>query len=232
MSKKILVVDDEDGIRDMLETTLELAGYTVIKAGNAMDAQAAVLDHKPDLILLDWMMPGTSGIEVARRLKQSDSSKHIPIVMLTAKGEEDNLVQGLESGADDYVVKPFSTRELKARIRAVLRRTESGDKGDAPMTVEKLSIDPRSHRVSIDGQALNLGPTEYRLLLFFVQNQERVFTREQLLDRVWGGNVYVEERTVDVHIRRLRKAIASEGCDRFIQTVRGAGYIFSQQEKK
>ena len=224
--KTILIVDDETAIRDMLRVALEMADYKCIEAEDAQKAHTLIVDCKPDLVLLDWMMPGTSGIELARRLKREEVTAQIPIIMLTAKGEEDNKVQGLEVGADDYITKPFSPRELVARLKAVLRRTdvltESG-----PISVAGLTLDPVSHRVTINDEPVQMGPTEYRLLEFFLTHQERVYTRGQLLDHVWGGNVYVEERTVDVHIRRLRKALLLEEHDRFVQTVRGAGYRFS-----
>ncbi len=224
--KTILIVDDETPIRDMLRVALEMAEYKCIEAEDAQQAHSLIIDEKPDLVLLDWMLPGTSGIELARRLKRDEVSAEIPIIMLTAKGEEDNKIQGLEVGADDYITKPFSPRELVARLKAVLRRTDSfTDSG--PIFVKNLCLDQISHRVTIHDQPVPMGPTEYRLLEFFLTHQERVYTRNQLLDHVWGGNVYVEERTVDVHIRRLRKALTLEGHDRFIQTVRGAGYRFS-----
>jgi two-component system, OmpR family, phosphate regulon response regulator PhoB len=224
--KTILVVDDETPIRDMLRVALEMADYLCLEAADAQTAHGMIIDQKPDLILLDWMLPGTSGIELARRLKRDEVTAEIPIIMLTAKGEEDNKIQGLEVGADDYITKPFSPRELVARLKAVLRRTESLAPSE-PILIEGLCLDPSSHRVTIDGTPVSMGPTEYRLLSFFLTHQERVYTRSQLLDHVWGGNVYVEERTVDVHIRRLRKAL--NGHDRFIQTVRGAGYRFSNK---
>jgi len=224
--KKILVVDDEGPIRDMLRVALEMAEYNVIEAADAQEAHGLIVDQKPDLVLLDWMLPGTSGIELARRLKRDEVTRELPIIMLTAKGEEDNKIQGLEVGADDYVTKPFSPRELVARLKAVLRRTDSLSTGES-IRVEGLCLDPTSHRVTINDIPVQMGPTEYRLLEFFLTHQERVYTRNQLLDHVWGGNVYVEERTVDVHIRRLRKALTVEGHERFIQTVRGAGYRFS-----
>jgi two-component system phosphate regulon response regulator PhoB len=177
------------------------------------------------LILLDWMLPGTSGIELARRLKRDELTGDIPIIMLTAKGEEDNKIQGLEVGADDYITKPFSPRELVARLKAVLRRAGPTD-GETPIEVGGLLLDPISHRVTIDGKPAEMGPTEYRLLQFFMTHQERAYTRGQLLDQVWGGNVYVEERTVDVHIRRLRKALG-DAYENLVQTVRGTGYRFS-----
>jgi len=224
--RKILIVDDESAIRDMLRVALEMADYQCIEASNAQDAHSLIVDEKPDLILLDWMMPGTSGIELARRLKRDEVTADLPIIMLTAKGEEDNKIQGLEVGADDYITKPFSPRELVARLKAVLRRTDP-QVNSAPITVLGLCMDPASHRVTIHGQSVDMGPTEYRLLEFFLTHQERAYTRSQLLDHVWGGNVYVEERTVDVHIRRLRKALAIDGHEDLVQTVRGTGYRFS-----
>ena len=224
--RKILIVDDESAIRDMLRVALEMAEYQVMEASNAQDAHSLVIDKKPDLILLDWMMPGTSGIELARRLKRDEVTANIPIIMLTAKGEEDNKIQGLEVGADDYISKPFSPRELVARLKAVLRRADPPI-NSAPISVQGLSLDPASHRVTINNQSVEMGPTEYRLLEFFLTHQERAYTRSQLLDHVWGGNVYVEERTVDVHIRRLRKALTIDGHEELIQTVRGTGYRFS-----
>lgn len=224
--KTILVVDDEAAIRDMLRMALEAAHFNCIEASNAQDAHSIIVDSLPDLVLLDWMLPQISGIELARRLKRDELTANIPIIMLTAKGEEDNKIQGLEVGADDYITKPFSPRELVARLKAVLRRAKGPEESE-PIQVEGLCLDPASHRVSINEQAIDIGPTEYRLLKFFLTHQERVYTRSQLLDHVWGGNVYVEERTVDVHIRRLRKALSLDGHERYVQTVRGAGYRFS-----
>jgi two-component system phosphate regulon response regulator PhoB len=224
--RKILIVDDESAIRDMLRVALEMADFEVLEAGNAQDAHALTIDEKPDLILLDWMMPGTSGLELARRLKRDEVTAAIPIIMLTAKGEEDNKIQGLDVGADDYITKPFSPRELVARLKAVLRRVDPPI-NSAPIRVQGLCLDPASHRVTIHDRAVDMGPTEYRLLEFFLTHQERAYTRSQLLDHVWGGNVYVEERTVDVHIRRLRKALTIDGHEDLIQTVRGTGYRFS-----
>jgi two-component system, OmpR family, phosphate regulon response regulator PhoB len=222
--KTILIVDDETAIRDMLRIALEMADYRCLEAADTQQAHALIIDEKPHLILLDWMLPGTSGVELARRLKKDELTSSIPIIMLTAKSEEDNKIQGLEVGADDYITKPFSPRELVARLKAVLRRVDT-TKTLGPIEVEGLRMDPISHLVTINEQPLQMGPTEYRLLEFFLTHQDRVYTRGQLLDHVWGGNVYVEERTVDVHIRRLRKALNNH--DRFIQTVRGAGYRFS-----
>ncbi|PMR71193.1 phosphate regulon transcriptional regulator PhoB [Halomonas heilongjiangensis] len=224
-AKTVLIVDDEAPIREMIAVALEMADYRVLEADNAQTAHAMVVDHQPDLLLLDWMMPGTSGIELARRLKREEATSELPIIMLTAKGEEDNKIQGLEAGADDYITKPFSPRELVARLKAVLRRSTPRGVED-PVEVDGLLLDPVSHRVSSAGRALEMGPTEYRLLQFFMTHQERAYTRSQLLDQVWGGNVYVEERTVDVHIRRLRKALG-DAHQHLIQTVRGTGYRFS-----
>lgn len=226
--KQILIVDDEAPIREIIAVALEMAGYETLEAGNAQDAHSLIIDRKPDLVLLDWMLPGTSGIELARRLKREDMTNAIPLIMLTAKGEEDNKIQGLEVGADDYITKPFSPRELVARLKAVLRRSTPGEDEQA-ISVAGLLLEPVSHRVTIDGRSVPIGPTEYRLLHFFMTHQERVYTRNQLLDQVWGGNVYVEERTVDVHIRRLRKALGPE-YENLVQTVRGTGYRFSTKD--
>ncbi len=223
--KTVLIVDDEAPIREMIAVALEMADYACLEASNARDAYTAIVDQRPDMILLDWMLPETSGIELARRLKRNESTAEIPIIMLTAKSEEDNKVQGLEIGADDYITKPFSPRELVARLKAVLRRaTPQGI--ETEIDVDGLVLDPVCHRVTSHGKPLTMGPTEYKLLQFFMTHQDRVYTRSQLLDLVWGGNVYVEERTVDVHIRRLRKALGSEH-DYLVQTVRGTGYRFS-----
>lgn len=225
-NKTILVVDDEAPIRDMLRVTLEIAGYRYLESGNALQAHTIIVDEQPDLILLDWMLPGTSGIELARRLKKDEITASIPIIMLTAKSEEDNKIQGLDVGADDYITKPFSPRELVARLKAVLRRTDNTTIED-PIVVAGIRMDPASHVVTIHQKPVQVGPTEYRLLEFFLTHRDRVYTRSQLLDHVWGANVYIEERTVDVHIRRLRKALAVDGHERFVQTIRGVGYRFS-----
>ncbi|MDL0431035.1 phosphate regulon transcriptional regulator PhoB [Marinobacter sp. TBZ242] len=223
--KTVLIVDDEAPIREMIAVALEMADYDYLEAADAREAHALIVDKQPDLILLDWMLPGTSGVELARRLKKDETTAEIPIIMLTAKVEEDNKIQGLEVGADDYITKPFSPRELVARLKAVLRRTTPPGV-ETPIEVDGLTLDPVGHRVTTRTGELNIGPTEYRLLQFFMTHQERVYTRSQLLDQVWGGNVYVEERTVDVHIRRLRKALGDQ-YDHLIQTVRGTGYRFS-----
>jgi len=225
--KSILVVEDERAIREMVAFTLKRAGFAVREAEDAAAARHAMADQRPDLVLLDWMLPDLSGLELARSLRREQATRELPIMMLTARAAEDDKVLGLESGADDYLTKPFSARELVARIQALLRRA-AGAEGEA-LAVGGLKLDPASHRVSVEGAEVTLGPTEYRLLKFFMSQPERVFSRAQVLDRVWGGNVYIEERTVDVHIRRLRKALAPHGCDAYIQTVRGSGYRFSPQ---
>ena len=226
-SERILIVDDELPIREMLHTALDLAGYACLEAEDARQAHELVVNARPALVLLDWMLPGgVSGVELCRRLKRDESLSEIPVIMLTARGDEDNKVQGLDAGADDYMTKPFSTRELISRIRAVLRRS-SALSGERVIDAGGLVLDPVSQRVSSGGQTVEIGPTEYRLLAFFMTHQDRAYTRAQMLDQVWGGNVYVEDRTIDVHIRRLRKVLEPFGHDRFIQTVRGTGYRFS-----
>ena len=225
--KTVLIVDDEAPIREMIAVALEMAGFECLEAANSQEALAHIVDRQPDLLLLDWMLPGSTGIELARRLKRDELTAAIPIIMLTAKGEEDNKIQGLEVGADDYITKPFSPRELVARLKAVLRRAGATD-AESVLEVRGLLLDPVSHRVSIDGMPVEIGPTEYRLLQFFMTHQERAYTRGQLLDQVWGGNVYIEERTVDVHIRRLRLALG-KSYESLVQTVRGTGYRFSSK---
>jgi two-component system phosphate regulon response regulator PhoB len=227
----ILVVDDETSIREMLVISLESAGYNVLQAENAKTAHSLVLDKHPDLILLDWMMPVTTGLELLRRLKRDEMTDHIPVIMLTAKAEESSKISGLDSGADDYIAKPFSPRELLSRVKAILRRV-SREELKNTIVVGGLEFDPLEHRISIAGNLINLAPTEFRLLQFFLTHQERVYSRDQILDYVWGKNVYLDERTVDVHIRRLRKAISVAGHDEYVQTVRGAGYRFSTQLQK
>ncbi len=224
----ILLVDDEAPIRDMLAIALEAADYNVLQAENAQQAHACIIDRHPDLVLLDWMMPGTTGLELLRRLKRDELTEKIPVIMLTAKAEEDSKISALDAGADDYVAKPFSPRELISRVKAVLRRIGREELKDA-IIVDQMRFDPLSHRVSIADKDINLGPTEYRMLQFFLTHQERVYSRDQILDYVWGGNAYLDERTVDVHIRRLRKAISVAGHENYVQTVRGAGYRFSTQ---
>ena len=218
---RILIVDDEPAIREMVAVALELADFDVLEAENAQRGHEIIVDERPDLVLLDWMLPSVTGIELARRLKRDETTNEVPIIMLTAKSEEDNKIQGLDVGADDYITKPFSTRELISRIKAVLRRASSVA-AEKAIEVEGLCLDPVSHRISADDYPVDMGPTEYRLLEFFMSHQERAYSRTQLLDQVWGANVYVEDRTIDVHIRRLRKALAPFDYDRFIQTVRAA----------
>ena len=226
MKPRILLVEDEAAIRDMVSFALRRAEMQPIIAVDVPNAVTEIATALPDLILLDWMLPGVSGIEYARRLKRDELTKEIPVIMLTARGEEDDRVSGLDSGIDDYIVKPFSTRELVSRIRAVMRRTQ-GLIDDMRVEQAELLIDGAGQRVFARGKALSLGPTEYRLLHFFMTHPERVYSRAQVLDHVWGTNVYVEERTVDVHIRRLRKVLEAEDCQDYIQTVRGSGYRFS-----
>ena len=224
----ILVVEDEAAIREMLNFSLGRAGFDVHEAADARQAQDMINQQVPDLILLDWMLPGTSGVDLAQKIRHNTRTRELPIILLTARGEEENKIKGLEAGADDYVTKPFSTQELIARIRAVLRRTVNPGSEDI-IKIGELSLDTVSHRVMVQETPVDLGPTEFRLLHFFMSHAERVFSRSQLLDQVWGNNVYIEERTVDVHIRRLRRALETYGCDKYIQTVRGAGYRFSEQ---
>ena len=223
---KILVVEDEAPVRELLVSTLMMEGYEVSEAADAEAAQRHLDDSLPALILLDWMLPGASGLEFTRRLKKDDLLSEIPIIMLTARGEEEYKVSGLEAGVDDYVTKPFSTRELLARIKAVLRRT-GAEGGEVLEVTGGLSMDLGRHCVNARGGSVHMGPTEFRLLHFFITHPERVYSRNQLLDRVWGRDAYIEERTVDVHIRRLRKALEPSGHDALIQTVRGVGYRFS-----
>ena len=207
--------------------TLELNGFDCIQAESAHTAHSLIAENLPDLVLLDWMMPGISGLELARRLRRDKATRHIPIIMITAKDDEASKIEGLDSGADDYITKPFSTRELVARTKALLRRTAEVDSTEASMSYSGLSLDPVAHRINADGEELLLGPTEYRLLKFFMSHPDRAYSREQLLDLVWGSDVYIDERTVDVHIRRLRKALEKQGYNKFIQTVHGTGYRFS-----
>ena len=226
MTRKILVVEDETAIRDMLCLVLEQKGFDPVPAADYQQALDLLQEPYPELILLDWMLPGGSGIQFIKHIKQHELTREIPVIMLTARAEEEDKIRGLDVGADDYITKPFSPKELLSRLNAVLRRV-------APMAVDEvvevqgLKLDPLTHRVSAHEQALELGPTEFRLLHFFMTHPERVYSREQLLNNVWGTNVYVEDRTVDVHIRRLRNAISHGGHHLMIQTVRGAGYRFS-----
>ena len=228
-AKKILIVEDEQPIREMVAFHLTRAGYRVLEAADCKSARELVADERPDLALIDWMLPDMSGLELTRLLKRDDGLDELSVIMLTARAAERDKVTGLDSGADDYITKPFSPRELIARIQAVLRRTQP--KGDDLQSAGVLELDAAGHRVSASGQPVKLGPTEYRLLEFLMRHPDRVYSRGQLLDRVWGANVYVEERTVDVHVRRLRKALSETIADQYIQTVRGAGYRFSTREQ-
>jgi two-component system, OmpR family, phosphate regulon response regulator PhoB len=228
MAATILVVEDEPSIQTLIAVNLKRAGHEVVGALDAESAQRQINAALPDLILLDWMLPGMSGLEMARRLRGDARTRSVPIIMLTARGDERDKVQGLETGADDYITKPFSPRELLARIQAVLRRRAPEATEDA-VEIGGLRVDPVSHRVTADGQPVNIGPTEFRLLHFLITHPERVHSRSQLLDQVWGDHVFVEERTVDVHIRRLRGALEPTGLERLIQTVRGSGYRLSAE---
>ncbi len=230
-NEQILIVEDELAIREMIVMTLEMAGFESLQAADIAEAHQQVVDHRPALILLDWMLPGDkSGIDFCRMLKSDEMLAEIPVIMLTAKSEEDSLIHGLDAGADDYMTKPFSTRELISRIKAVLRRSHALS-SDKSIKIGQLSLDPKSQRVTAQGNSLDMGPTEYRLLAFFMSHPERAYTRTQLLDQVWGGNVYIEDRTIDVHIRRLRKLLRPYDCDKLIQTVRGTGYRLSSRLK-
>ena len=230
MPATILLVEDEPAIQELIAANLMRAGHHVVRAGDAETAQRIVRDALPDLILLDWMLPGMSGVEFARRLRGEERTRTIPLIMLTARGEEQDKVMGLESGADDYITKPFSPRELVARIKAVLRRRAPETTEDA-VEIGGLRLDPATHRLAANGNPVNLGPTEFRLLHFLMTHPERVHSRAQLLDQVWGDHVFVEERTVDVHIRRLRSALEPSNHDGLVQTVRGSGYRLSTQQE-
>lgn len=227
---KVLVIEDEAAIRDMLKFTLTASNYLVSEANNAEEGWKIALNDAPDLILLDWMMPGTPGVALAQRLRQNDKTKAIPIIMLTARGEEEDQVKGFDSGVDDFVVKPFSPRALIARIQALLRR-QTNEKVDVnQFTAGNMRLDLESHRFYVADEEVRLGPTEFNLIHFFMTHPNRVFSRAQLLDHVWGVNVVVEERTVDVHIRRLRKLLEPTNVADYIQTIRGSGYRFSVVE--
>jgi two-component system phosphate regulon response regulator PhoB len=228
--RSVLIVEDEVAIRDMLVMALEIAEFDWLQTDNISDAYKIIVDQRPDLVLLDWMLPGGNGIELLHRIKRNDATRELPVIMLTAKTAEDNVIQGLDVGADDYITKPFAPRELIARVRALLRRSSGGEE-DARLQVAELVLDGQSKRITVGDEAIEVGPTEFRLLQFFMSHPERAYTRGQLLDQVWGANVYVEERTVDVHIRRLRKALEGNTPDysQLIQTVRGTGYRFSSR---
>lgn len=226
MTANILIVDDEAAIRDMVRMALEMDQFNVFDASNAHQATKILEQEDIDLILLDWMMPGISGIDFASRLRR-EGNHHAGIIMVTAKDNEDDMIRGLDVGADDYIRKPFSTKELISRINAVLRRLSDKQPSSDIVSAGKITIDSGQHRVLIDGGNVDFSPTEFRLLHFLMTHQDRVFARDQLLDNVWGDQVYVEDRTVDVHIRRLRKVLEPYECDSYINTVRGVGYRFS-----
>ncbi|MBN2647444.1 MAG: phosphate regulon transcriptional regulator PhoB [Thiotrichales bacterium] len=230
--KTILIVEDEAAIRDMLKFTLTASGFWVEEADNAEQGMRLALEKNPDLILLDWMLPGISGVSMAQKMRQNEKTQALPIIMLTARGEEEAQVQGFEAGVDDYVVKPFSPRALVARVNALLRRQHGtqGASDGQQLIAGRMCLDLESHRFYVDGEELKLGPTEFKLVQFFISHPNRVFSRAQLLDQVWGLNVVVEERTVDVHIRRLRKLLEPIQIDHYIQTIRGAGYRFSVED--
>ena len=228
--KTVLIVDDEAAIREMVSLALETAKFNVLEASDSQEGRAIIIDSQPDVVLLDWMMPGTTGLELLRRLRRDPLTEKIPVILLTAKTSEDSKITGLDSGADDFISKPFSPKELVSRIRAVIRRATVTEPSE-PIKIGEMLFDPESHRVSICDEPVEIGPTEYRMLQFFLTHQERVYSRDQILDHVWGPNVYLDERTVDVHIRRLRKAISVAGHEKYVQTVRGAGYRFSTRTK-
>ena len=226
MAATVLVVEDEPAIQELISYNLQQAGHQPMRAASAEDALNIMRHALPDLVLVDWMLPGLSGIDLAKRIKSDKRTKTVPIIMLTARAAEEDKLTGLETGADDYITKPFSPRELNARVKAVLRR-RAPQMTDDVVELDGLRLDPASHRITGHGVPIELGPTEFRLLHFLMTHTERVHSRTQLLDQVWGDHVFVEERTVDVHIRRLRKALEETGHDRLIQTVRGSGYRFS-----
>ncbi len=227
--RQILIVEDEQPIREMIAFALRRAGFDVSEAEDSHRARVLMTDRRPDLVLIDWMLPDMSGLELTRHIKRESQTRDLPVIMLTARTAESDKVAGLDGGADDYVTKPFSPRELLSRINAVLRRA-GGGANEESIEIGGLTLDRAAHRVSAAGTEVPLGPTEYRMLDFFMQNPERVYSRAQLLDRIWGGNVYVEERTIDVHIRRLRKALEEVSMSHLVQTVRGSGYRFSVRE--
>lgn len=222
-----LIVDDEPDIRALIRVSLEAQGFQALEAAHADEARK-LLTRDPDILLLDWMLPGRSGIELAIQLKQNPKTRDLPIIMISARGEEEDRIKGLDTGADDYITKPFSPREMVSRVNAVLRRSRAGSQGDR-IEIGGLCIDNMSHRVTANGESVDVAPTEYRLLHFFMTHADRAFSRSQLLDHVWGDDVYVEERTVDVHVRRLRKALEKTGHAELLQTVRGVGYRFSDK---
>lgn len=226
MAATILVVEDEPAIQELIACNLELAGHRTLRAENAEQALDMVRSELPDLVVLDWMLPGMSGVDLARRLRAERRTHEVPVIMLTARADEQDKLLGLDAGADDYLTKPFSPRELNARVKAVLRR-RAPQMTDEAVEIAGLRLDPAARRVTVAGDTVSLGPTEFRLLHFFMTHTDRVYSRAQLLDQVWGDHVFVEERTVDVHIRRLRKALEATRHDRLIETVRSAGYRFA-----
>jgi two-component system phosphate regulon response regulator PhoB len=223
LSATILVVEDEPQVQELVAVNLQHAGHRVLRAASAEEAEAAIRAELPDVVVLDWMLPGESGISLARRLRSAERTQGLPILMLTARAMEQDKIAGLEIGADDYLTKPFSPKELTARIKAVLRR-RAPQLADDAVEIDGLRLDPGSRRITANGRIIDLGPTEFRLLHFFMTHPERIYSRTQLLDHVWGDHVFIEERTVDVHIRRLRKGLEPSGHDRLIDTVRGSGY--------
>ncbi len=228
MAANILIVEDESSILELISLNLHQAGFNPIRAISAEYANNLVKETIPDLIVLDWMLPGMDGIEFAKRLRANSETKNIPIIMLTAKSNEDNKIRGLDVGADDYLTKPFSPKELVARIKALLRR-RSPELINEPITIDGLVLDPGSHKIQVDNKNINMGPTEFKLLHFFMKNTERVYSRNQILDKIWGSNSVIDDRTVDVHIKRLRKSLNHSGYDKLIQTVHGTGYRFSKE---
>jgi two-component system phosphate regulon response regulator PhoB len=230
MKANILIVEDEESILELIAINLHQSGFKPIRSLNAESADKLIHEQIPDLIILDWMLPRMSGIDFAKRLKSNTLTKKIPIIMLTAKNEEENMILGLNSGADDYLTKPFSPRELVARIKAVLRR-KAPELIEEPIEINGLHLDPTNHRVRSNNNSIRIGPTEFKLLHFFMKNPERLFSRDHILDKVWGNKVEIDDRTVDVHIKRLRSSLSTEGKQKLIQTVRGMGYRFSENQE-
>jgi len=228
MAANILIVEDESSILELIALNLHQAGFNPIRAISAEYADNIVKETLPDLIVLDWMLPGMNGVEFAKRLRANSVTKFIPIIMLTAKSNEDNKIEGFNVGADDYLTKPFSPRELVARIKVLIRR-RSPELVNDPIIAEGLVLDPKSHRVQVNNKTITIGPTEFKLLHFFMKNNNRVYSRNQILDKIWGNNSVIDDRTVDVHIKRLRDVLKQSGYDKFIQTVRGTGYRFSKE---
>ena len=230
MRANILIIEDEESILELIATNLHQSGFNPIRSLNAEVADRLIHEEIPDLIILDWMLPGMSGIDFAKRLRSNTPTKKIPIIMLTAKSEEENMIQGLNSGADDYLTKPFSPRELVARIKAILRR-KAPELIDEPIQINSLHLDPSTHRISSNDTTIRMGPTEFKLLHFFMKNPDRVFSRNHILDKVWGNHSDIDDRTVDVHIKRLRDSLSTQGQQKLIQTVRGMGYRFSEKQE-